>query len=141
MTVRPSFKPTGNDIADQAFLDFTDAIDIALRKASAVALSISDEDTRYALLDMLDDYLETQANFNRGLRMKQLMDEARYNDEEIELTPEEQKQVDELVAAYFAEFGREDAEKKSRKKRTKKNAGAKANNAKKKTKANGEATG
>lgn len=141
MAIRDSFKPTGNDTADQAFLDFTDAIDIAIRKATATALSISDEDTRDALLDMLDDYLETQANFNRALRMKRLMEEALYDDEEIQLTPEQQKQVDDLVAAYFAEFGTEDkTEKKGKRKRAKKNVAAKANNKnKKKAKANGKA--
>ena len=140
MTVQTFFKPTGNDIADRAFLVFAEAVDAAHRKASAVALSLNDEDIRFALLDMLDDYLETQANFNRALRMRQLMQEAAYDDEDIQLTPEEQRQVDELVAAYFEEFGREEKTKKKRAKKKVETAESEAhNNKKKKAKAKGKA--
>ena len=137
MTVQTFFKPTGNDIADQAFLNFAEAVDIALRKATAASLSISDESIRDEFVNMLDDYLETLANFNRALRMRQLMEEAAYDDEDIQLTPEEQRQVDELVAAYFEEFGRE--EKKKKKRTKKKVEPAEASNKNKKAKANGEA--
>jgi len=140
MTVQTFFKPAGNDIADQAFLNFAEAVDIALRKATAASLSISDESIRDEFVNMLDDYLETLANFNRALRMRQLMEEAAYDDEDIQLTPEEQRQVDELVAAYFEEFGREERKKKKRTKKKVEPAEAKANNKnKKKAKANGEA--